>query len=457
MWTALDAWILIIGCLAGVACGLLGCFLVLRRMSMMGDAISHAILPGLAGAFLVTVAFQRGIDASGVELPAWLDSIVMVNARSSPVMFIGAAIVGVLTALFTQLLHRLGRVEQSAAMGVVFTTLFALGLVLIVRAADEVDLDPGCVLYGAIELAPLDTVDVAGLAVPRVALTLGIVTVIVIGLIALFYKELKITSFDPTLATTLGIRANVMHYLLMIAVAITAVAAFEAVGSILVVAFLIVPGATAHLLTDRLSSMLVTAVLVAIVGAALGALVVVPGSFFAVDTSAAGTMTVMLGLVFLLAFLFSPRHGVISRIVHRAQLTLRIVREDLLGLLYRMEEHGVREPAARVRARFREAVPTPAWMTRLAVVSLRRDGLLRAEAAGCVLTDEGRRRARGLVRAHRLWETYLHKHLVLPADHVHDTAMKLEHFTGTAMEAKLEENVEHAERDPHGAVIPREE
>ena len=133
-WYAIDTWIVIVGMLAAVSCTLLGNFLVLRQMSMMGDAISHAVLPGLAVAFLVT------------------------GARASLTMFIGAAVVGVLTAVFTQWISRFGKVDQGASMGIVFTTLFALGLVLIVQAADHVDLDASCVLYGAIELTPLDIV-----------------------------------------------------------------------------------------------------------------------------------------------------------------------------------------------------------------------------------------------------------------------------------------------------------
>ena len=131
-WFAIDSWIVVVGCLAAVSCALLGNFLVLRKMSMMGDAISHAVLPGLAIAFLLT------------------------EVRSSLAMFAGAAIVGVLTAVFTQWVSRFGNVDRGASMGIVFTTLFAAGLLLIVQAADHVDLDASCVLYGAIELTPLD-------------------------------------------------------------------------------------------------------------------------------------------------------------------------------------------------------------------------------------------------------------------------------------------------------------
>ena len=168
----LDGWIVVAGVLCAVSCALLGNFLVLRKMSMMGDAISHAVLPGLAVAFLVT------------------------HSRESTPMFVGAAIVGVLTALFTQWVNRFGRVEESASMGVVFTSLFAIGLILIVRAADHVDLDPGCVLYGAIEMVPLDLRTVFGIRAPRAVVTLACVFVANVVFVLLFYKELKLSSFD---------------------------------------------------------------------------------------------------------------------------------------------------------------------------------------------------------------------------------------------------------------------
>ncbi len=450
-WTDMDLWILVIGVLAAVACGLLGNFMVLRRMSMMGDAISHAVLPGLAGAFLLTVFVQTQVqEATGV--PAWITALVDVNARSGPVMFIGAALVGVLTAYFTQLLHRHGGVDESAAMGVVFTTLFAIGLILIVRAADDVDLDPGCVLYGALEYAPLDRVMVLGVPIPRAAVVLGIVTVVNAAFVVVLYKELKITSFDPTLATTLGINSNVVHYLLMTLVAVTSVAAFEAVGSILVVAMLIVPGATAHLLTDRLPSMLVVSVLVAAVGALLG--VAATGPLLGIDTNTAGAISVASGLLFLAALLFAPRHGVLSRLADRAAISLSILREDVLGLLYRLEEHRIDDTAPRFIARLREALPAGPVSSRLALVTLARRGLIRSTPEGYRMTDAGRARARDLVRSHRLWESYLVKHLALPADHVHDTAMRLEHITGDAMREWLAAQADHPDVDPHGREIP---
>jgi len=303
-WYAMDTWIVVVGALAAVACALLGNFLVLRKMSMMGDAISHAVLPGLAIAFLVT------------------------GARASLTMFIGAAIVGVLTAVFTQWISRFGKVDEGASMGIVFTSLFALGLLLIVQAADHVDLDPGCVLYGAIELTPLDVVwrpELFGLQleVPRAALVLAAVTLLNLGFIIAFFKELRISSFDPELATTMGINSGLMHYLLMTLVAITTVAAFEAVGSIIVIAMLIVPAAAAHLWTDRLWLMVLLSAVLATASAVLGHLsaLIVPGWFGFVDTSTSGMMAVMAGLLFALTVLLAPRYGVLFKKFRKASFS----------------------------------------------------------------------------------------------------------------------------------------
>ena len=188
-WYIIDTWIVVVGILAAVACALPGNFLMLRKMSMMGDAISHAVLPGLAVAFFVT------------------------GTRASFTMFIGAAVLGVLTAVFTEWISRFGKVDQGASMGIVFTTLFALGLVLIVQAADHVDLDARCVLYGAIELVPLDVVwrtQFLGVAIelPRAVVALAPVCLVNVLFVVLFFKELRISSFDPELASTMGIKGR---------------------------------------------------------------------------------------------------------------------------------------------------------------------------------------------------------------------------------------------------------
>ncbi len=424
----LDGWIVAVGILCSVSCALLGNFLVLRKMSMMGDAISHAVLPGLAVAFLLT------------------------EDRTSWPMFVGAAIAGVLTALFTEWVRGYGKVDEGASMGVVFTALFALGLVLIVRGADSVDLDPGCVLYGAMESTPFDMVRVFGMGMPRVAVTLGGVLLLNALFVLVFYKELKLTSFDPALATTLGINSRVMHYVLMTLVAITAVAAFEAVGNILVVAVLIVPPAAAYLLTDRLRTMILLSVLIAAASAVLGhmAAIAVPAGFGYSSVSSAASMAVVTGLLFAAAMLFAPQRGVISKLRARGDLSRQIERQDVLALLFRVEEHG----GSVLPAHLGDALDVSVTRRSRIVDGLRQRGLVMRDDARISLTDLGRDKARDLVRSHRLWEAYLDQHADLRRDHLHLAAERLEHATNAKLQAELKAETGQPQVDPHGREIP---
>ena len=424
----IDGWIIAAGVLCAMACALLGNFLVLRKMSMMGDAISHAVLPGLAAAFLIT------------------------GSRDSVPMFIGAAVVGVLTAVLTQWVAKFGKVEESASMGVVFTALFAIGLIMIVRAADKVDLDPGCVLYGATETIAADAL---GGRVPGAVWKLAVVFAIDLLFVILFFKELRISSFDPELATTVGVNATFMHYLLMTLVALTTVASFETVGSVLVVAMLIVPAAAAHLLTDRLGTMVLVSLILAAASAIGGHLLAttVPLALGLPDTNTAGMMAVVAGMLFTIAMLGSPRHGVISKVLHRTSVTLRVAREDLLGLFYRHEEmHGTERPAPAAGV-MKEAVVGGPVLGRLALRKLARLGEIERLNGGYRLTPRGREEARQLVRSHRLWEGYLQSHTTLAVDHLHAPAERLEHVTSAAMREQLAGEGEPA-RDPQGKVIP---
>jgi len=430
-WTFLDSWIVITGALSAMACALLGNFLVLRRMSMMGDAISHAVLPGLAIAFLIT------------------------GSRESLPMLIGAVAIGVLTAFMVQGISKLSNLDKGATMGVVFTTLFAVGLILIRQAADHVDLDPGCVLYGAIELTPLDTYEIYGYEIPAAALTNAGMLLLNGLFVVILYKELKITTFDPALATTMGINANVMHYVLMTFVAATTVAAFESVGSILVIAMLIVPAAGAHLLTDRLPVMLVISLLIALASAVLGHVfaITIPVWFGFRDTSTAGMMGVAAGIIFLLVFLFAPRHGLVSRLLNQALLALKITRDDILGFLYRYNELTTTKPVPVKAGTLRNALKL-GFSINMAIWDLKRAGKLVTEGDGVRLTTLGEREGQGLVRSHRLWESYLCEHLNACPTDVHLPAHKLEHFTDASMQSQLDHESGHPSQDPHQRRIP---
>ena len=311
--------IVLVGALTNVACALVGCYLVLRRMSLMGDAIAHAVLPGIVLAFLFS------------------------GSMNIVPLFVGAAVVGLLTTFLTQTLHQFGRVPTDAAMGAVFTSLFALGVVLLKRFITGVHFDVACVYEGSLTGVALDTVPLAGWEVPRQLFTVLPVVGLNLAAILLFWKEFKISAFDPGLSTTMGYSATALHYVLMALVAVTSVASFQAVGSILVVAMLIVPPATAQLLCDRLSRMVIVACVFAIASA-------IGGYWLAHrwDVSPAGAMAVFAGGMYAIAVLFAPQHGILSALVRNLQTSLRILREDLLSMLYRDEELGGRPLTASV-------------------------------------------------------------------------------------------------------------
>lgn len=432
-WTFIDTWIVVVGALSAAACALLGNYLVLRRMSMMGDAISHAVLPGLAIAFLVT------------------------GSRDSLPMLVGAILIGVITTLMIQGIDRLSGLDRGASMGVVFTTLFAVGLILIRQAADHVDLDPSCVLYGAIELTPLDTAMLFGYEVPRAAVTSGMMLLLNMVFVVVFFKELKITAFDPALATTMGINANVMHYALMTLVAATTIAAFESVGSILVIAMLIVPGAAAHLITDKLGRMLVISAAFAVVSAVIGHIsaITVPVWFGFQDTSTAGMMALTTGLLFSLVFLFSPRYGVFSRVINQLRLGLQIVSDDILAFLYRYQELAPADAAPVPVTEVKKALKSGKTV-QLMAWNLKRKGLVQRLATGLALTPSGKNAGKKMIRSHRLWETYLCDVMGYCDADAHRHAHRFEHFTSPDLQHRLSEVTGNPARDPHQRVIPGE-
>jgi manganese/zinc/iron transport system permease protein len=428
-WTSLDTWIVFTAALSAMACALPGNFLLLRRMSMMGDAISHTVLPGLATAFLLT------------------------GSRDLLPMFLGAVIIGILSAALIEGLSRLGKIDEGSAMGVVFTTMFALGLLLIATAAEHVDLDPNCVLYGAIELSPLDTRLFLGWEVPRAALMSGLVLALSSVILLAFYKQFKITSFDPEFATSQGIRAWFFHYLLMTIIATTCVAVFESVGSILVIAMLVVPPACAHLLSDRLSLMILWSLVIAVASAVLGHVgaIWIPAQFGFQSTSTAGMMATASGLLFVLTALLAPRHGVMVRLIRRTLLSYQIVRTELLSRLFRAGERqaGLYALTTTELLRGRDH-----FAFRFVLTALRLETKVRPSGGSWELTGDGLLAARRHVRRHRQWEAYLAERDGLDPGKVHGVAERLTHIQRPEIVSTLEEKTRGVVQDPHGKEIP---
>jgi manganese/zinc/iron transport system permease protein len=276
----------LIGIVVAAACALPGVFLVLRGMAMMSDAISHTVLLGIVLGFFLTGDLE------------------------SPWLIFAAAAMGLVTVSLTELLNRTRLVKQDAAIGLVFPALFSLAVILISRFARGVHLDNDAVLLGELAFTPFDRVFDALL--PRSLVVMGIVLLVNLTFILLFYKELKLATFDAGLAAAIGFSPALIHYGLMSLVSVTAVGAFHAVGSILVVAFMVAPAAGAYLLTNRLDRML-------LYSTGLGAFGALAGYWVAhwLDANIAGSMASMLGIVFLLCLLLAPERGLLAAAARR--------------------------------------------------------------------------------------------------------------------------------------------
>jgi manganese/zinc/iron transport system permease protein len=282
-------WIVLIASLVGVSCSLVGVFLVLRKLSMLGDAISHSILAGIVLAFLFT------------------------GSRAPLVMLIGAGVVGLLTAYITDALHTHGRLQEDASIGVTFTWLFAVGVILIAAYASQVDLDQDCVLYGEIVFAPFDTLFVSGYDVgPRAFWMLAGMTLLNGVFVVVGLRPLKILAFDPVVATSLGISVTAWHYVFMAIVSMTTVASFESVGAVLVVAMLVVPANAAYLISKSLAGMIFWSVSFSVVSALLGYQLAV---WF--DASVSAAVAVAAGGILLIVLLFFGPDSVLQKILKR--------------------------------------------------------------------------------------------------------------------------------------------
>ena len=288
--TAWNGQIVTMGILVSLACGLIGSFIVVRKLALMGDAISHGILPGLALAFII------------------------MQSRALFPMFFGACLAGLLCSLCIEWLQKKSILKPDAALGLTFTTFFAFGVLLISLYGGNAHIDPECLLYGEIGLIPLaENLSIAGIQLgSRPLVSMLVVTILVIISIIVFYKQLLVTSFDYTLAKTLGLPVTLIHYGLMLLLALTIVSAFEAVGVILVISMLIFPSVTASFFFTRMPAILVSSLPLSFVYS-------IGGFFLArwLDCSIAGAMVLVASLCFGLGWGFGPKGGLAWQLLHR--------------------------------------------------------------------------------------------------------------------------------------------
>ncbi|WP_282135064.1 metal ABC transporter permease [Seonamhaeicola maritimus] len=302
----------LIASLAAIACAIPGTFLVLRKMAMISDAISHSILPGIVIGFFIT------------------------HDLNSPLLILLAAATGIITVILVEYIQKTGLVKEDTAIGLVFPALFSIGVILIAKNANDVHLDVDAVLLGELAFAPFDRFIVSDIDLgPKSLWVIGSILIVTIGLLFAFFKELKVSTFDAGLAASLGFSPAIMHYGLMSISSVTTVGAFDAVGAILVVALMIAPAATAYLLTNNLKRMLIYAI-------GFGVFCAISGYWVAhwLDASIAGSITTMLGIIFLLVYLFAPNKGIIAVLYREKQQRTEV---SLLTFLLHLKNHNEEE------------------------------------------------------------------------------------------------------------------
>lgn len=401
---------LIASSLVGLMCGVLGCFIVLRNMSLIGDALSHAVLPGVFFAFLLL-----GYSVIG--------------------FFIGSTIAGLVTAIAISWVQQNVKTKNDAAIGIIFTTMFSIGVIGIswLSKSEGVHLDLTDFLFG--ELLGVNNEDLV--------LT-SIIAIFTLVSVVIFYRYLFITTFQPTIAQTMGISAKAIHYFLMLLLSFAIVASLRTVGVILVVAMLITPAATALLLSDRLKTVLVISGLVGVLAAVSGLLLAI-----IYDTTPGPAMTICATAFYFLAVLFSPSQGVIFRAYQNRVEKKRIIREDILRqVVKKMPQSGMST------TELSERLNLSLDKIQHYVAIMAKSKLLAYESDKILLTPAGIDKAEQLVRAHRLWETYQVKKMGLATDQIHNEADLLEHFLSEELLDEIDLELGFPTKDPHDSPIP---
>jgi len=395
--------------MVGLMCGLLGCFIVLRNMALIGDALAHAILPGVVVAFVLV-----GYSTIG--------------------FFVGSAIAGLVSAIGITWIQHNVKTKNDAAIGIVFTTMFALGVIGISSVSREgVHLDLKDFLVG----------NVLGVSDEDLYLTAGI-TIYVILSIIVFYRYLFATTFQEVVAQTMGISVKMIHYFLMLLLSFAVVASIGTVGVILVVAMLITPASTALLLSDRLRKVLIIAAFLGLLSANLGFWLSV-----IFDAPPGPAMTVVAAFFYILAVFFSPKKGLVFKYFQKRRLQNKIHVEDILKEGLKLEGRGeftfikVKGKLGLSKAKLSKYLQQ---MTSQELLTYKNNQIS--------LSQRGKDEALRLVRAHRLWETYLVNQIGLSAEQIHEDAEKYEHLLSEEILDEVDATLGFPKEDPHGSPIP---
>lgn len=401
---------LIGGCIVAISAGVVGCLVVLRRMAFLGDALSHAMIAGVAGGYLV------------------MKMLFSLEAHA-PGMLLGSLIAAILTVALISFVSRISRVKEDTAIGIMYTGIFALGVVAVSIFRHYIHIDLMHFIMG----------DILGVADADLWVS-AFVAATVLSILILFFRHFQIATFDPVMAASIGLPVLFLDYLLTTCVSLVVVSAVSMVGVILVVGLLITPAATAYLLSDRLDRMMGLAAL-------FGVTSVVGGLYLCVwlDSAGGGAIMLFCTLQFLVVLAVAPKYGLLARWLRLRNLVPQQTIEDILTTILR---YGKATPLPIIR-KYTEA----STGIRKALKRMSQDGLLLETGDGYQLTDDGREEANKVLRAHRLWETYLEK-IGTPQAEVHPTAHRLEHISDGNTVDYLDEKLGKPDQDPHGKSIP---
>jgi len=401
---------LIGGSIVAIVAGVVGCLVVLRRMAFLGDALSHAMIAGVAGGYLV-MKLLFGFEAH------------------APGMLLGSLIAAVATVALISLVSKISRVKEDTAIGIMYTGIFALGVVAVSIFRHYIHIDLMHFIMG----------DILGVADTDLWVS-AFVAAFVLTILILFFRHFQLATFDPVMAASIGLPVLFLDYVLTTCVSLVVVSAVSMVGVILVVGLLITPAATAYLLSDRLDKMMLLAAL-------FGVTSVVGGLYLCVwlDSSGGGAIMVFCTLQFLVVWIVAPKYGLFSRWIQLRRLIPQQTVEDILTTILRYEKPTPTNDILK----FVEPLKRPDRILNIMV----QDGLLTQKEQSFALTEKGFKEAKKVLRAHRLWESYLES-IGTPDQDVHPTAHHLEHLNRTDTIEYLDKKLGSPRHDPHGKTIP---
>ncbi len=402
---------LIGGSMVAVVCGVVGCLVILRRMAFLGDALSHAMIAGVVGGYLF-MKLLFGIEAY------------------APAMLVGSLIAAVLTVFLIGFVSRLSRIKEDTSIGIMYTGVFAAGVVMVSIFRNYVHIDLMHFIMG----------DVLGMADVDLWAS-AFIAALVLSVILLFFRYFQLASFDPIMAASIGMPIVMIDYVLTTCVSLVVVSAVSMVGVILVVGLLITPAATAYLLSDRLDHMM-------ILSSFFGVTSIIGGLYlcFHLDSSGGGAIMLFCTFQFLLVLFVAPRYGLLVRWIKLRRIIPQQLAEDIIGTVARYSPIS--------QAKIRKLLPEHVKIQR-GIKALIFEGYLCMSDSGLTLTPEGQKEAQRIIRSHRLWEAYL-QHVGTPSEEIHPKAHNLEHMHDPSAVEYIDDILGHPIQDPHGKEIPED-